>query len=590
MRHLAAVKWQFLAAILFGLIYAAASGFGMPVMIGTVFPVVFGDEAAPMWLQNIVVSVVGEDKLEQSLLMGTCLLIPIVFTVRGLSGFLNAYWVSFCGMKILEILRVEMFRRVQSLPMKFFGKNKSGDILSRIMGDTAMLQSVITRSSNDLIKEPLTLISALSTLIYLSIAAKQNAILLLCIITVPAVIIPVRLIGKRMLKKARQLQTETGELTSSLTESLQSPMEIRAYNMQDRQVNRFEKDINSIFKVNMKIVKYGKILSPMIEALSAFGIAIALYFAVGSGITFAAFSQIVGCLYICYEPVKKLSALVNTLHQGEASLDRLEYIINQPDSLPDPDHPIELGKVEGRVTFKDVHFSYDDEPVLRGINVDIQPGEVVALVGPSGAGKSTFANLVERFYDIDSGAIELDGKDLRCVTKAELRENIALVPQSPVLFHGTVGENIELGKPGALQSEIEQAAQRAQAHDFISREPAGYQSEVGEKGSLFSGGQKQRIAIARAFLKDSPLLILDEATSALDSESEAQIQNALDQLVKGRTTFIIAHRFSSIKIASRILVFDQGEIIADGPHEEIYQSCGLYRELYKRQSGEREGA
>lgn len=277
----------------------------------------------------------------------------------------------------------------------------------------------------------------------------------------------------------------------------------------------------------------------------------------------------------------------NRVKEGTAALARLEEVIDAPVEVADPASPKPLGAVRGSVDFENVEFAYDpEEPVLKNVSFSVKPGETVALVGPSGAGKSTVANLIPRFYDVARGNVKLDGVDVRDALQHELRQNIAIVSQEPILFADTIYENIRLGKPDATPAEIEDALRRAAAYDFVMSLENGWDTLVGERGGRLSGGQRQRIAIARAFLKNAPILILDEATSALDSESEAEIQSALEELVKGRTTFMIAHRFSSIRTATRILVFDAGRIVADGPHAEVYANCPLYRELYDKQSAE----
>jgi subfamily B ATP-binding cassette protein MsbA len=284
---------------------------------------------------------------------------------------------------------------------------------------------------------------------------------------------------------------------------------------------------------------------------------------------------------MCYEPIKKMGAIHSLFKQGDAALDRIEYISKEPDTLPDPKSSLPLKVPRLAIRFQDLSFAYGDEPVLKNVNVEIPVGQVVALVGPSGAGKSTFAHLLPRFYDPQSGAITFDGLDIREVTKKELRNAIAVVPQMPSLFQGTIASNIRIGRHNATDAEVVEAARKANAHDFIVNLPGGkgYQTEVGERGDLLSGGQRQRIAIARAFLKDAPILILDEATSALDSESEAMVQQALAALVKGRTTFIIAHRYSTITIADRVLVFQAGRIVGDGNHQSLRETDPIYRSM-----------
>jgi subfamily B ATP-binding cassette protein MsbA len=288
-------------------------------------------------------------------------------------------------------------------------------------------------------------------------------------------------------------------------------------------------------------------------------------------------------LFMAYEPIKKLGMIHSLFRQGGAAIERIEFILHEPDTLPDPAVPKPVSAPQRAIRFDNLTFAYDQEPVLREVNVEISIGQVVALVGPSGAGKSTFVSLIPRFYDPQSGGITLDGTDLRAFAKKDLRNHIAIVPQMPALFVGTIAENIRIGRLDASHAEVMEAARKAHADEFVRTLPDGYQTQVGERGEKVSGGQRQRIAIARAFLRNAPILILDEATSALDSESEAMIQQALAELVKGRTTFIIAHRFSTITIADRILVFQAGRIVADGTHEQLRAGNAIYQSMLSGQ-------
>jgi subfamily B ATP-binding cassette protein MsbA len=289
-------------------------------------------------------------------------------------------------------------------------------------------------------------------------------------------------------------------------------------------------------------------------------------------------------LYQCYEPIKKLGNLNSEIKRGTAALERLEPILNAPITIADPATPAPVARLKGEVAFAGVTFAYADTPALLEVNVTIPAGTVCALVGPSGAGKSTFANLVPRFYEVAAGAVTIDGIDVRAMRLADLRRNIALVSQEPVLFNDTIYENLRLGREGATRDEIMAAAVDAHADEFIRVLPQGYETMVGERGALLSGGQKQRLAIARAFLRQAPILILDEATSALDSGSEAAVQDALRKLVQGKTVLIIAHRFSTIRDASQILVFNQGRVVAHGDHAALYDGNALYKSLYDRQT------
>lgn len=566
-KHLKAVRIQFGVGLLAGALAAAASGAGLPLVIEYIIP-----------------NVTAEDGPVGGALLATLVTIPAVFALRSIGTFLNAYFMAYAGMHVLECLRLDVFKKLQSLPLSFFQKNNTGDLMARVLGDTAKLQTALVTVVNSLIKEPATLLSAVGALIYLSIKHENVLFMLIAFTSVPACVLPIRIIGNRLIKKAHAAQKQAGYLNDVLNENLQAVREVRAYNLQNRESTRFEQACRDFFKFTLKTVKYGKAVSPLIEVVAALAITFSLYLIIGK-IEASAIAAILTALYLCYEPVKKIGIVNNTLREAEASLDRLEYILHSDNLVPEPSEPLALPSVRGEIEFKDVHFNYDAEtPVLTDINTTIAAGESIALVGPSGAGKSTFANLVPRFYDVTEGSVHLDGINLRQLSKYELRKNIALVSQEALLFGDTIANNIRIGNAQADDTAIRQAARQAHAHEFIEALEDGYETLVGERGSRLSGGQRQRIAIARAFLKDAPVIILDEPTSALDAESEHQIQTALETLAEGRTVLTIAHRFSTIQHADRILVFDAGRIIASGTHAELYPNNELYRSLYDKQS------
>jgi len=340
-------------------------------------------------------------------------------------------------------------------------------------------------------------------------------------------------------------------------------MEIRAYNLQESMVGVFRKKVSKIVKYSMKVVKYRQLISPAVEFVSVIGLTVAIYIGASNGMTLSSFMAIAMALYLSYEPVKKLGKIQSLFKEGEASIERLEDVLLAPDDLLDPAVPKTPSPFVGEICFEDVSFGYGEELILKKLNLTVTAGECLALIGPSGGGKSTLFNLIPRFYDASSGCVKVAGQDVREWGKMDLRDHIALVSQSSVLFSGTIKENILLGRPGASDAEVEQAAKQANAHEFILDQEKGYETEVAEKGTSLSGGQRQRLTIARAFLKDAPILLLDEATSALDNESERLIQESLKELIKDRTTILIAHRLSTTKIASRVVELDQGEIISE---------------------------
>jgi len=565
--YLKPVRKQFALGLGFGLISAAASGAGLPFIIKFLVPLVTSD-----------------DKPQGMALILLLSSIPLAFTLRALGGFLNAYYMAYAGMHVLERLRIMVFEKIQHLPLAFFHKNNVGDLMSRVMGDTGQLQTALVKVVNSLVKEPATLVSALGFLIYLTISESEVAFMLIALATIPACVLPIRAIGTRILKKSRQAQQQAGELNNVLNENLSAVREVRAYNLETREINRFTAAVRKLFKLALKTVKYDKMLSPLIELTTAFALSFSLYVAVQRNIQPEVIASILTALYMCYEPIKKLGGVSNTIRKAQASLDRLEYVLHTDDTVPEADNPKPLTAVTGEICFNNVTFAYDNEVALNNVNVKIEPNQAIALVGPSGAGKTTFANLVPRFYDVIEGSVTLDGVDIRELSKADLRSQIALVSQESLLFSDTIANNIRLSKVDATLEEVKEAARMAHAHDFIEAFEDGYETLVGERGSRLSGGQRQRIAIARAFLKDAPIIVLDEPTSALDAESEHQIQAALEGLSKGRTVLIIAHRFSTIQHADRIFVFDDGEIIANGTHAELYESNPLYTSLYDKQA------
>jgi subfamily B ATP-binding cassette protein MsbA len=589
--HLRPAYWDLIWGSLTGVIAGVLSGAGVPVVIKTIIPIFFGkpEEASPVvinWSRYFF-----GDQYQGKLLLVVCWGMTLCFAIRGLAMIMNRYFITRGGFSILESIRMELFDRLLQLPLAYYQRHKAGDLQSRLLADTNGLKNSITQVSTEIIKQPFTLISAIGYLGYLAYTENGVLFALIAMISVPLCVFPIRYVSKNIKKRTRQQAEHNGELTSISIESLQSPAEIQAYNLQEQQRSRFNLLSRDIFRLSVKTVKYDSIPSPVIEFIAISGFAIALYASTGSGLKLESFLALGLALFMCYEPIKKLSSLNGALKNGEVSLERLEAVLHATDTVPDPVSPVPLPAAAPSLHFERVGFAYDTvdqstqrQAALREITLTIRPGETVALVGPSGAGKSTFAAMIPRFYDPTAGTITFNHIDLRAVTKKELRDRIALVSQTPVLFNATLADNIRAGRLGASDAEVQAAAERAHLGAFIATLPQGLQTPMGERGSSLSGGQRQRVAIARAFLKDAPILILDEATSALDSESEASIQAALQELAKGRTTLMIAHRFSSIRHATRILVFEDGRIVGDGPHTELYATSPLYRNLYDQQT------
>ncbi len=613
LRYLRGRRLALTFALIFGAMSAIVYGYGLPTVMNEIFPRIFtdaaGNEVAPVakiggmpkfWFSSkpgpsqaeIAEQAARTEQIKAHRTLPPqdvalfALLLPLIFLIRAISGFFNNFLMSYCGIGVLEAVRVELYRHLQYLPLSYFGKNRTGDLLSRLTADTQVIQQVITSSASDLVIQPLTLASAVYFLARISLKNHEAGLFLASLAAVPICVFPVRFIGRKLLRRAEENQRLLGDISDLANQNLSAAREVRAFSLEEREIGLFQQTTKKLFRVQLKVVKYSQMLSPSIEVIASLGIAFSLYSAYYAGITLSVFVSIVGALFVCYEPMKKLGNLHSQFTKGTASLNRIEEILHTPLTIADPTTPAKVDRLQGNINFSGVGFAYrPDEPVLRTITARIPAGTICALVGPSGAGKSTFANLVPRFYEVTSGGVTIDGIDLRAMRLTDLRRNIALVSQEPVLFNDTIYQNLALGREGATRDEIMTAARNAHADDFISKLPQGYDTMVGERGTLLSGGQKQRIAIARAFLRAAPILILDEATSALDSDSEAAVQDALKKLVVGKTVLIIAHRFSTIRDASMILVFDQGEIVAQGNHASLYAGNALYKSLYDRQQG-----
>ena len=569
-RYLVATRGTLSAAIFYGLLFGATSGLGLPTLVKYVFPPIFDQSTPRLPLATVM-------------LIAAC--VPLVFLLRAVSGYLNSYYVQLTGVRVLEAVRLDYFRQLQFLPLSFLQRKASGDLISRGLADTAQLQFTLSLMANDGVKQPMALLGALSFLVWQALSTDGALLVLVCLAVVPLTVLPVHYVGKKIIRRAQQMQSQLGDVSTHFVENLSAAREVRAFGLEERELARFGRATSGLVTAQMKIVKYAQALTPAIEILSAIGIAATLIFASTHHVKWETFIAIITALYLCYEPIKKIGYLNTEMNRGAASLERLEHVLHEPLTITDPVAPVAVTQLRGQLTFHQVNFSYGETPALRDINVTIPAGTVCALVGPSGAGKSTFANLVPRFFEVAAGSVSIDGLDVRSLRLADLRRNIALVSQESVLFNDTIYNNLALGTPKATRAAIIAAAENAHAHEFITQSPLGYDTPVGERGALLSGGQKQRIAIARAFLRQAPILILDEATSSLDSDSEAAVQDALRQLVIGKTVLIIAHRFSTIRDASMILVFDQGRIVAQGNHASLYAANALYKSLYDRQQG-----
>lgn len=567
-----------------GIIAASASGLGVPMMVKYVFPLVFNSDTGTT--PEIVQRIPSLGELDHStLLWWACASLPLMFMIRGFALWANAVLVNLLGLRILETLRMSVFRRVQELPVAFMEKRRKGDVLSRIVADTQNVQMILSNVANDLVKQPITALCGISAFITLLVMTGNGWLFFVNILFLALAAWPIITFGKRITHKALLAQQGLGELNSAMQQNLETQREVRAYAMEEREIAGFRDVSNRYCTQYVKLIKYQKALVPVMEIVTAIALAVLMVRGRLCEMKLDDFMAMAGALFFAFDGLKRAGNAFNRFNEAQGSLQRLSEILLEPNDMPEPENPRELPqRVRGEIAFRHVTFAYDEQhTALRDIDLVIPPGQIVGLVGPSGAGKTTFANLIPRFYDATQGAVEIDGINVKELRTHDLREQLSYVGQQALLFSGSIRENIGLGKPGASEQEIRDAADAAAVSSFLGMQSAGLDTALGQGGTGLSGGQRQRVAIARTFVKDAPILILDEATASLDAESERDIQSSLERLAQGRTTLIVAHRFSTIRHAHRILVFDHGRIIADGTHEQLYATCPLYKELYDRQ-------
>lgn len=512
--------------------------------------------------------------------------IVVVFAIRGVFYYGQSYLVSYIGQRVVVDVREVMFRKFQRMPMAYFDKHQTGETMSYVTNDVAAIQAALVDNLIELFTEASILVGSIAMMLYL-----DWKLTLLTLVTVPLVGSAMRIFGKKIKKSGTVIQERLADITALLQESISSIRIVKSFVREDYEIKRFQVENNLNFRAMMKNVQLTSLLTPTVEFLAALAVTLIVWFGgyeVVQGImTAGALVAFLTYAVNLANPVKRLSRIYGRMQQAMAAIDRIFYVLDLEETVTDKSDAKILPKVKGHVEVEDVTFSYDGKHnALENVSFEVQPGQMIAFVGPSGAGKSTIANLIPRFYDVNSGAIKIDGFDIRDVTANSLREQIGIVPQETLLFNTTVMENIRYGKLDATDAEVIAAAKAANADKFIQDLPEGYQTLIGERGLNLSGGQRQRMAIARAMLKNPQILILDEATSALDTESEKIVQAALDELMKGRTSFVIAHRLSTIFGADQIFVIDKGKICEHGTHHELLKKNGVYSHLYNIQFGD----
>ena len=509
-----------------------------------------------------------------------CALIPALMLVRGLFGYLNAYCMQWVSLRTLDDIRQEVFEKVLGQSQEFFNKQKVGDLIQTIFNQTRMAQMALTQVASDMIKQPVAILGALTAMLFI-----DWRFTLFSFTIFPLCILPVLYIGKKIRRESNKEEEEAGQLMSIMQEALGGIRVVKAHGREEYEAKRFSRANQKMLALMMRWRKAMELTGPLVESTASIGIAAALVYAFWKGLGPGDFLALNGALVLMYEPAKALGKLHILLQKCLAATTKIFELMDRVPGVQDDSAAAKLRKAKGHVQFHGVTFSYDKKKgsAVNDIDLVIPAGSTCALVGQTGSGKSTLLALLMRFYDPEKGYITIDGQDLRRVTQRSLRDQIALVNQDIFLFHDTIYENIRYGRLDATQAEIEEAARRAHAHDFIMAHKDGYQRDVGDRGGNLSGGQRQRISIARAFLRNAPILLLDEATSALDSETEAQIQADLDELAKNRTVIAIAHRLSTILRADQIVVLEHGRITDIGTHAELLQRSERYQRVYRMQ-------
>jgi len=502
-----------------------------------------------------------------------------LYLLKGSASYFQTRIMQYIGLRIIADLRNELYRKIQMQSLSFFNRYPTGVLMSRITNDVGAIQGAVSEAVTSLFKDSFTLIGLIFVIFY-----RDWKLALLGMLIFPLVVYPIATFGRKMRNIARSSQITMGSLNTLLHETISGTRIVKAFGMEEYENRRFREENERLFNLQIKAVSVSALSSPFMEFLGGLGIAaIVLYggYQVISGVTTPGnLFSFLTALIMLYEPIKRLTNVNNTIQQGIAGAQRVFEIIDQEPEIKNKPGAVELPPISQGIKMENVSFAYEKQPVLKDINLCIQAGEIVAFVGASGGGKTTLANLIPRFYDVTKGRILIDGYDIRDVTVESLRAQIGMVTQQTILFNDTVRNNIAYGDIKRTEEEVIAAAKAANAHDFIMQLPKGYDTIIGEQGTKLSGGERQRISIARALIKNPPLLILDEATSSLDTEAEAEVQNALEKLMEGRTTILIAHRLSTVRSADRIVVISEGRIVEEGTHETLLEKRGEYYRLY----------
>ncbi len=571
-------KVRFIVGLLLGFAYGGVSSL-LPLAISRVTSTIFhGAAPNPTALRSNLGALDTGPKINSIVLI--CLAIPAIMTVRSLCSYGNTYCMQWVSNKVVTDIRGQLFNKMVRLSMDFFNKMRSGFLISRITNETRVVQMALTAVSSDIFKQPVLIVGAISVLFLM-----DWKFTLITLILFPTCLLPLRIYGRRARKALRGQFEGMGEMVVTMQETFAGIRVIKSFAREAHQEKEFKRSNQLQFSQMMRIIRSMEATGPLVETIAAVGVGLALLYVYAANLSAGRFFGLITGIFILYDPIKTLSKIQIVMQQSIAATTAIFALLDTEPTVQDAPNAAVLSSSQGRIDFENVTFRYANTvtDAVSNLTLRIQPGKTHALVGASGAGKSTILSLILRLYDPTSGAVKIDGHDLRSVTQKSLRERIGLVTQETFLFHDTIFNNIRFGRLDATPDQVHEAAKAAYAHDFIMAQPRCYETVIGDKGCLLSGGQQQRLAIARAVLKNAPILLLDEATSSLDSESEQQIQKALAKLAAGRTVIAIAHRLSTVLSADQIIVMDSGRIKEIGTHAELLEKSGYYRRLYDHQ-------
>ena len=569
---------RFILGLLLGFAYGGVSAL-LPLAISRVTGTIFhGAAPNPTALRSNLGALDTGPKINSIVLI--CLAIPAIMTVRSLCSYGNTYCMQWVSNKVVTDIRGQLFNKMVRLSMDFFNKMRSGLLISRITNETRVVQMALTAVSSDIFKQPVLIVGAISVLFLM-----DWKFTLITLILFPTCLLPLRIYGRRARKALRGQFEGMGEMVVTMQETFAGIRVIKSFAREAHQEKEFKRSNQMQFSQMMRIIRSMEATGPLVETIAALGIGLALLYVYAENLSAGRFFGLISGIFILYDPIKTLSKLQIVMQQSITATTAIFALLDTKPTVQDSSDATKLSSATGRIDFENVTFRYANTvtDAVGNLTLHIEPGKTYALVGASGAGKSTILSLILRLYDPTSGAVKIDGRDLRSVTQKSLREQMGLVTQETFLFHDTIFSNIQFGRLDATPEEVHEAARAAYAHDFILAQPKGYETAIGDKGCLLSGGQQQRLAIARAVLKNAPILLLDEATSSLDSESEQQIQKALAELATGRTVIAIAHRLSTVLSADQIIVMDGGHLKEIGTHAELLEKSGYYRRLYDHQ-------